>query len=255
MFRPALLPVFAVGSFFAACCCCCGGGMTPEERAEWEKKEKEREEAEAIEKAESIERVAVLEKSLGAIESVIDLDNPVQQTQCPVADMRAAAGLPSDGPLFRSDLWFAAYEDLPGAEAFGDEGEGGDWKWLTHDDVRRVAKLSSEKPDDFTKSELGKKEHRYLVVFVGSSRVLPGGVDKGILSSGFDGGVWEGGLVVVDLLEGQVVCGAPFSVENSESIDEDEKPIDDFKNNFEVSANKALEGITTDFSVNVVGIF
>jgi hypothetical protein len=254
--RPTpLLLLFALPALLQLTACCCGEA--------WEQAKIDSEIA-AQERSVNLvayteaanARAAVYNKLYGTL----DTGSLGGTKACPEAEIRTVRG---DDAVFRTEIMTVDHGSLPGAPAADDTKQ---FQWLNgsyQDELARIAEAEQEL-FDWNYEHVGTPERRWLGVFVTTdSRSMPSNFKKGFLSGpSFDGGWYVGSLVIVDLdADGAVLCHAPFSAENSAEVDvgdneDQEKAIDrDFKQNAEDAAQIALEGISEQLKVNVVGLF
>ena len=221
-----------------------------------------REAEEAVARQEAMERAAVLAESFLTIHEVVDPTAPLDSATCP-DDVFASVRAPDD-TLFRLELWSIDYCGLPGVEGCDA------WEWLEHtytDDLQRIAADPQAEHSEYTLENVGKPEHRFLAVFVASERLLPSNFEKGGLfkDPAFDGGWWNGGVVLVDLEQRAELCRVPFTAENSDSVEVDDEGafrddpekevVKDFEKNMERACNDAIEARSEQVKVNFYGIF
>ena len=251
-----LVACLSQGLLLAACCCCGGPGrpLSPEDKARLA----EEREAREAEEAQAREEALVLAANYKTIHQAIDLDTAFDKVACP--DEALAAAEKVESTLFRMELWTVDYASLPGVT----QADKADWVWLNHSDISSLAKIADDpagEHSEYTLENVGNPEHRYLAVFVTGERALPGKIDKKFLGADeFDSGYFEGSLVIVDLEESKAVCSVPFDAENSDEIDDDggdwnKAVLKDFKQNVEDEGQDALETISAETKINVVGIF
>ncbi len=259
--RALLLAACSTQLLLITACCCCGGPglpLSPEDRERLAKEREAREAEEAQAKEEALARAPVLAASYQTIHQAIDLGAAFDKVACPDDALRVAEKVESS--LFRMELWTVDYASLPGVT----RADKADWEWLNHSDIANLAKIGldpSGEHSEYTLENVGNPEHRYLAVFVTEERSLPGKVEKKFLAADeFDSGYFAGSLVVVDLEDRKTVCSVPFEAENSDEIDDDggdwnKIVLKDFKQNVEDRGQEALETISGEAKINVVGIF
>lgn len=100
---------------------------------------------------------------------------------------------------------------------------------------------------------------RYIVVYRAAERSMPK-----IDGEEFDTGIFDGHLVILDLETAAVMCHALLEVENSDTVEyntrgitgkSDDKALrDDFEDQFEKTASKALRSIAKEAVVSGAGI-
>jgi len=249
---PALLAVPLVLQLTACCC-----------QEAWEEAQIEAERAEAERQANMVQwkEIAVARAGVyGTLHAKLDPAGYTEAKACPEDVISAHRG---PDAILRTSITSVDYASLPDARAQG----AADWTWLNSTyaaDLATVAADPTADHYDWTIENLAHADRRFLAVFTHrGERAMPSNYKKGFLSGpSFDGGYATASIVIVDLDgDGAVLCHAPFSAENSESVDvgdgkDEERMIArDFKDNYEWAAQNALDSITELLSINVVGIF
>lgn len=145
----------------------------------------------------------------------------------------------------------------PGAKP-GDPPPGA-WAWLSNDWILETIDEELGRP----KKDLMAQSHvymlsmsPYLIVFDGTRRRMPE-----IKGEGFDSGLFEGRMVVVELKTGKPLCQAPLEVTSSETVshrtrgllakDADQAVADDFKDAFRKAAAAALATAAPTLKVSI----
>ncbi len=226
----------------SGCCCALGGELSEEDRARLAQERAEERAAEAAAIAHAPARAASV-ASLGPRLSA----GPAPE-RCPEERLEAQLG----ASMLRHAVPTASALALAG-------GESSEWRWQASSEVdewRRIRGGEASLSDDLL-ARAGGAETSVVVVFIHEERAAPRVTrDDGLLRAGsYEGGFWEGELRVVDVDRGEVLCGAHFVAESSETIDGDddfeEALQDDFRERFEDAANAALGRITDLLSVRL----
>lgn len=254
MYARRLLTLTLLGLSAQACCCCpmgIGGEVTPEDRARME----ERREAEATERREARERAVVRGRAYASVAALIDPAAAVPTTECPDDEIEASRG------GFRITSMYVPtvdYGSLPGVSPPTPE----PWRWLGNDELQPLVRAhrEPETAEDHVLERAGDIAHRYLAVFVGDDRELPVVTQEpGILRAGqWRPGSYRGGVYMVDLDAGRVICSTPFTAQSTEGLDVGDDDLgdallEDFQSQVEARATDALQEHTVHFNLDLVG--
>lgn len=246
------------GALFALSGCCCGLGgrpLTEEERAAQE----ERRRATEAERQAAIAGAPARAQRFAQVAALIDPHAEVARTPCPEAELAAA-----EPSILRMDLPTVDYGRLIGATV----ASPAEWSWLNDDHVTLLEQVRTN-PTGASESQLeqvGRSDKRYLAVFVTEVRQLPAVTrQEGIIRQGqWEGGVFIGGIHIVDLDGPRIVCSVPMEAESSDSVTFDDRGLlrttfeeailEDFQEQMEDAADDAVESITAHASINLVGL-
>lgn len=230
----------------SGCCCALGGELSEEERQRLEAERSAEREARAA----AIENAPARAGRVPGIASSLTPGRPTLQ-RCPDSVLEERLG----SSVLRHTIPAASLRGLSASEEPG-------WAWQSSSELeswRRIRDGESNLAESLLE-RAGGASTSLTVVFVHTERALPRVArEDGLFRAGsFETGYWVGGLHVVDVDAGRVLCSAPFEAESSEEIrgDDDfaEAIQDDFRERFEFAANAALSRVTDQLSVNVHGI-
>ncbi len=133
------------------------------------------------------------------------------------------------------------------------------WGWLSNDWILETidAELGRPKKDLMAQSHVYMlRKSPYLVVFDAKKRQMPE-----MKGDGFESGLFEGRMVVVERETGKLLCQAPLSVTSSETVshrargllakDAQQAVADDFKDAFRKAARAALATAAPTLKVSI----
>ena len=194
----------------------------------------------------------------GQLGAQLDPDAFDGSLTCP--DETIAAALPD--PAVRLTMLSVDLDTLKGRAS----DESNSWTWLDHDhiaDLQAIARDPDGTFDDRLFEHCGIPGCRSLIVLVPHGlRSVPTNFTSGLIKGkSFDGGLFAGSVVIVDLdTGGAVLCFAPFEAASGDSVSVGDNETArraverEFKENVDDAVNDALREISDHARVNLVGL-